>query len=118
VLGQVNTPQEARALLFLGEVEEELHDPEAVVGEVALPLVDRAVSVLPDMVPVSLGRAPFGDEVLGVDAYAQHLLVVGSVEDPDPAARRQALLVTVQVVMIELARGWDLESSRPSRPAG
>jgi len=50
VLGQVDTPQEARALLLLGEVEEELYDPEAVVGEVPLPLVDRPVPVLPDVV--------------------------------------------------------------------
>jgi hypothetical protein len=110
VLGQVDTPQEARALLLLGEIEEDLHDPEAVLGEVALPLVDRPVPVLPDVVLAGLGWELLGDEVLGVDAYDQHLLVVRSVEDPDPTTRRQPLLITAQVVVVELARGWDLEA--------
>src|SRR6478736_378174 len=113
VLGQVDTPQEARALLFLGEIEEDLDDPEAVAREVALPLVDRAVPVLPHMVLARRGRELLGDEVLGVDAYDQHLLVMGSVEDPDPATCRQALLITAQVVLVELAGGRDFEALDP-----
>jgi hypothetical protein len=49
VLGQVDAPQEASALLLLGEVEEDLHDPEAVVAHVARPLVDGVVAAFPDV---------------------------------------------------------------------
>ncbi len=49
VVGQVDPAQEPDPLLLLGEVEEQLHDPEAVVGQVALPVVDLAVAPLPDV---------------------------------------------------------------------
>src|SRR3954462_8879402 len=65
------------------------------------------------MLLAGLGRELLGDEVLGVHAYDQHLLVVGAVEDPDPAARRQALLIAAQVVLVKLARGRDLEALDP-----
>jgi hypothetical protein len=46
-----------------------------------------------------------------VDTDDEHLLVVGSVEDPDPAARRQALLIAAQVVLVELAADGTLKLS-------
>jgi hypothetical protein len=60
-----------------------------------------------------LGRQLLGREVLGVHADDEHLLVVRAVEDADLAARRQALLIAAQVVLIELARGRDLEALDP-----
>ena len=51
VVGQVQSPQEPDALLLLGEVEEQLHDPEAVLGQVPLPIVDLAVAPLPHVLP-------------------------------------------------------------------
>jgi len=93
VLWQIDAPQEAPALLLLGQVEKELDDPEAVVGQIALPLVDRVVAVLPDVVLASVGRQLLGHEVLGVHADDEHLLVVGAVEDADLTARRQVLLI-------------------------
>ena len=78
------------ALLLLGEVQEELHDPEAVLGEVALPVVDRAVAPLPDARCFARLGQLLALEVLGMHADDEHLLVVGAVEDADLAARRQA----------------------------
>src|ERR1700743_427413 len=100
VLRKVDAPQEAPALLLLGEVEEELDDLEAVVGQIPLPLIDRAVAVLPHV--VVLGQ-PLAAEDLRVHAYDEHLLVVGPVEDPDFAARGQPLLVAAKVVLAALA---------------
>ena len=87
MLGQVDAPQEADALLLLGEVQEQLHDPEAVLGEVALPVVDRAVAALPDVVLVASRGSFWRIEVLRVHPDDQHLLVVRAVEDADLAAR-------------------------------
>jgi hypothetical protein len=65
VLGEVDAPQEANALLLFREVEEYLHDPKAVVREVPLPVVDRFVPALPDVVLAHLGRELLAHEVLG-----------------------------------------------------
>jgi hypothetical protein len=110
VLGQIDAPQEPSALLLLGQVEEELDDPEAVLGQVALPLVDRVVAVLPDVVLASAGRQLLGHEVLRVHANEEHLLVVGAVEDADLAAGGQARLVAAQVVLVELSSRGHLEA--------
>jgi hypothetical protein len=71
------------------------------------------VAVLPDVVLTSVGRQLLGNEVLGVHADDEHLLIVGAVEDADLAARGQALLVAAQVVPVELGRRRDLEALDP-----
>ena len=78
--------------------------------EVPLPLVDRVVAVFPDV--IVLGQ-PLAAEDLRMDAHDEHLFVVGSVEDPDLAARRQPLLVAAQVVLAALAGRGDLEALDP-----
>ena len=113
VLGEVDAPQEADALLLLREVEEDLHDPKAVPGEIPLPVVDRFVPAFPDVVLARLGRELLAHEVLGMHTDDQHLLVVGPVEDGDLAPRRQPFLVAAKEVLIELPRGWDLEALDP-----
>ena len=102
VVGQVDAPQEADALLLLGEVEEQLHDGEPVVGEVALPVVDVAVALLPDVPPARLPGQLLVLEDLGVHAHHEDLLVVGAVEDADLAAARQVGGEAPQVVVVEL----------------
>src|SRR5262245_51157688 len=93
VIGQVDAPQEADTLLFLREVQEQLHDPEAVLREVPLPVVDRLVPPCPDVMPARLGGKVLAHEVLRMHPDDQHLLVVRTVEDSDLSARRQPLLV-------------------------
>ena len=44
-----------------------------------------------------------------MDAHDDDFLVVGAVEDPDLSASRQLLLVTPQVVVVELLAGRDAE---------
>jgi hypothetical protein len=104
VIGQIDAPKEAQALLLLGEVQEELDDPEAVFGEVLLPVVDRFVPAFPDMMLAGLGRELLADEVLRVHPDNQHLLVVRPVEDADLPTRRQPFLVAAQEILVELAR--------------
>jgi hypothetical protein len=48
VVRQIEAAQQANPLLLLREVEEQLDDPEAVVAEVSLPVVDLAVAPVPD----------------------------------------------------------------------
>jgi hypothetical protein len=43
----VDPPQEACPLLLLRQVEEELDDPDAVIGKVVLPVVDLPVPASP-----------------------------------------------------------------------
>ena len=102
VVGQVDAPEEADALLLLREVQEQLDDGEAVVGEVALPVVDVAVALLPDVAPARLPGQLLVLEDLGVHAHHEDLLVVGAVEDADLAAARQVGGEAPQVVVVEL----------------
>jgi hypothetical protein len=114
VVGEVDAPQEAAALLLLRQVQEELDDPEPVYGQVALPVVDRFVPLLPDVISARVGRELLAEEeVLLVHADDEHLLVVGSVEDPDLPPIRQPFLVAAQEVLVELGRRRDLEALHP-----
>ena len=71
---------EALLLLLLADVQEELHDPVAVVGQCALEIRD-----------VLVGRAPglLGSELL--DAFHQHTAVPAPVEDGDFSIVRNLL---------------------------
>src|SRR4029450_7048675 len=88
-------------------------DPEPILGQVALPIVDRFVPALPDMMPARLGRELLAQEVLRVHPDDQHLLVVRPIEDADLAARWQPFLVAAQEVLVELERRGDLEALYP-----
>src|SRR4029078_8167701 len=88
VVGQVDAAEEAQALLLLREVEEQLHDAEAFVDEVALPVVDLAVAPLPDVAAARLPRQLLPREQLLMHAHDDDLLVVRAVEDADLAAGR------------------------------
>src|SRR5262249_45356243 len=92
------------------EIQEQLHDPEAVVRQVQLPVVDRVVPACPDMMLARLGRKLLANEVLRVHADDEHLLVVRTVEDADLPARRQPLLIAAEEVLVELEHRRDLEA--------
>lgn len=94
--------QEVLALLLLGHVEEQLDDHGALLGQVPLPVVDLAVTLLPRVLRTCHpGHRPHG---LGVDPGLQHVLVVRPVEDRDLAQLGQHLVVAPQVVVAALDR--------------
>ena len=82
--------KETLSLFLLREVEEELDDAGSVAVEVSLQIHDGTIPVVPNhLIGVRRVRDPFAAENLGMHADDKHLLVVGSVEDPDPPAFRQ-----------------------------
>src|SRR5262249_4525353 len=101
----VDPPQEAAALLFPREVQEELHDREAVLDEEALPVVDLAVPARPHVAVSCRRRQLLALEDLRMDADDENLLVVRAVEDRDLPACREALRVTPEKVVVDLLRG-------------
>ena len=106
LLGLVDPGEEPAALLLLADVQEELDEAVALVGQVVLPVVDLAEAPVPDAAVLELGRDLLAREDLRVDPDDQDLLVVGAVEDADVAALRQLLRVAPQVVVVEvLGRG-------------
>jgi hypothetical protein len=76
VVGEVEPPQEADPLLFLREVQEDLHDLDAVVGEVALPVVDLLVAALPHILSFRLLREQLALQQLGVHPHHQYFLIL------------------------------------------
>src|SRR6202042_1826714 len=113
LLRPVDPAQETGPLLFPGQVEEHLDDPDAVVGQVAFPVVDLPVAARPDVAGAALRRQFLAVEDLPVHPGDEHLLVVGTVEDADLAARGQGPGVPPQVVVPEFNRGWLLEAGHP-----
>ena len=108
--GVVQALEKSLLLLLAGEVQEDLHDPGAGAGKVALEGVDVLVAVLPHGLrgPVTGGVKPAVQQ-LGVHPDHQDLLVVGAVEDPDPPTLGERLAVAPQEVMLELLGGGLLE---------
>ncbi len=113
VVGKIDAPQEASSLLLARKVQEELHDPEAVLGEIPLPVVDRVISARPDVMLARLDRKLLPEEVLRMHPDDEHLLVVRPVEDADLSARREPLLIPPEEVLIELRVRRDLEALDP-----
>jgi hypothetical protein len=66
VVREIDAPQKADTLLLLREVQEELHDPETVVGQVPLPVVDRFEPAFPDVSLARRYRELLAEEVLRV----------------------------------------------------
>ena len=95
---------EARELLFLRDVQEELEDARVVLGEALLESVDALVAARPDLLRHQV-----------MHPHDQHVLVVGAVEDRDLAARRRAPVHAPQEVVRGLLRRglpeWDHPAS-------
>src|SRR5262245_2287053 len=106
----VDPGEQPVALLVAADVQEDLDDPVALLGQVVLPVVDLAVAPFPDAAVLELRRDLLAIEDLGMDADDQHLLVVGAVEDPDVTALRQPLLVAPEVIVVEILARGNLEA--------
>jgi len=77
-----------RPLLLLGaDMDEDLDDVRAVVGELALELLDLAVGALPGLAAAQ-----------ALDALDQHAAVPGAVEDRPIARRRQPVPEPPEIV--------------------
>ncbi len=96
-------------LLVLREVEEELDDARPVRVQVLLETGNRAVALWPDGLRISL-RNSLGGEDLRMHAHDQHLLIVGAVENADPAAFRKVTCGAPQEVVLQLRGARMLEA--------
>jgi hypothetical protein len=90
---------------------------DTVADQVALPVVDLAVAPGPQATVTSDRGHPLRGEQVLVDPDDQHLLVVGPVEDADPAPPGQGALVPPQEVVVQLLgrgllEGADLDRLR------
>lgn len=110
-LGDVDAGEEAFALFFLGDVEEEFDDAGAVADEVFFHFDDGAVAVIPEggVVEAFLGEFFFLED-LGVDAEDEDFLVVGAVEDADASAFGEAAVGAPEEVVLEVFGGGLLEA--------
>src|SRR5262245_2513123 len=102
----VEALHEALLLLLARHVQEELENDCPLPSEVILEVRNVGEPLIPD----AFAHEPRGQLLLLQDrlmnAHNEDLLVVRSVEDPDPSALRQALDVTPEKIMIEvLLRG-------------
>ena len=109
--GIAQTRTEALELLLRADVQEDLHQPDAVVGEQPLEVVDFRV-----------GAAPFRFAGEAFDALHQHAAIPGAVEHHELARVGQAAPEAVQVGLPLLLRKRcgdrpHLEAARVERPA-
>ena len=99
----VQAVEEPPLLLLLGDVQEDLHDPGAAAVEVALEGVDVRIALLPQRLGRLFGRdGPSSGQELRVHPDDEYLLVVGAVENADPAAFGERLGGPPQEVVAEL----------------
>ena len=91
LVGAVEAAQLAVELVVAADVQEDLDDRAAVVGELALEGVDLLEAGAPHVL---------GNELAGADG--DDVLVVGAVEDADVAQLRELLADPPQEVMVEL----------------
>ena len=78
--------QEPPFLLFLGDVQKEFQDQRPVAREIALERPDILEPFLPDVLGHQLGGHFLFFEKARMHAHDQHFLIIGAVENPDPAA--------------------------------
>ena len=90
-------------------MQEELADDHAVAGQIPLEGVDVLEALPPDLGGDERRREPLPGEHLGMHPDDEHLLVVGAVEDADPAALGQATRRAPHEVVVELLVGGRLE---------
>jgi hypothetical protein len=99
LFGIVDAGLEALGLLLVGDVEEELEDGDAVVGEGLLPGVD--------IVHVLAGGFVAHESM---DARGKDVFVVRAVEDADHASRWNLKLAAPEEVVFGFKRGRDFEA--------
>ena len=88
---------------------------DAVVDQVALPVVDLPIPAVADVAfRCRRGQSLRGEQVL-MHPDDEHLLVVGPVEDADPAPPGQGALVTPEEVVVQFFGGRLLEGTDGDR---
>ena len=102
--------QETLLLDVFGHVQEELDDNDPVVNQVLLEVVDLLEAPSPNTLVLQCGRELLAGEELGMYAHYQDFFIVGTVENPDTAARRQGLEVTPQIIVVQFLTGRPLET--------
>jgi hypothetical protein len=90
------------ALFVLGQVEEELENDRAVVGEMMLKPVDIGIALGPEIIVDSGTRNALGCDQFGVDLYHENFLVVGTIENTNAAALGDCAGISPEEVMAEL----------------
>ena len=96
--GIVQPLLEPASLLVPADVQEELHDDDAVLGQQLLEPVDLVVAARPHVLGHQLAHA-----------RDQHVLVVRSVEDGDVSSRRHGAVHAPQEIVVRLLRRGRLE---------
>src|ERR1019366_1663546 len=98
----IDALEETLSLLLLRQVEVEFDDAGSVAVEVSLEIHDGAIPVAPNRLLVERGVGePFAAENLRMNAGDQHLLIVGPVEDADPAPFRQIAGGAPEKIMLQ-----------------
>src|ERR1035437_1365082 len=94
--------EESLSLFFLRKVEEYFDGPRSVAIKVALQVHDGVIPLLPDgFLIAQLFRKPLSEEHLRMHPNNQHFLVIGTVEDADPSARRQTAGRAPEKIMLQ-----------------
>jgi hypothetical protein len=101
LLRQLGPPQETLLLGFFGHVQKELDDNDTVVNQILLEVVDLLEAPPPDTLVLKFGRELLAGEEFGVHPYDQDFFIVGTVENPDAAARRQGLEVAPEIIVVQ-----------------
>src|SRR4029453_3402187 len=82
LLGFLDAAEEALALLFVRDVQEELADRDAVARQIALEGTDVLEALVPDVLRDQLGRQPLLRQEFRVYTHDQGLLLAAAVEAP------------------------------------
>src|SRR5438445_845035 len=104
--------EEAFALFFFREVEEELDDPGPVAVEMVLQVHDGPIALPPQALPVErFFRQFLALESLRMDANDEDFLVIRAIKDADPAAFVQAAGGSPKEIVLQLlgARMFETE---------
>src|SRR5215467_15469988 len=105
----VEALHEALLLLFARHVQEELENDGPLPSEVILEVRNVEEPLIPDAFAHERRGQHLSLQDMLMNAHNENLLVVRSVEDPDPSPFGQALDVTPEKVMIEVLARWLLE---------
>jgi len=101
---------ETLLLGLFGHIEEYLGDNDSVVNQVLLEVVNLLEAPPPDTLIFHRGRELLAGEELGMNAHDQDFFIIGTVENPDAAARRQGLEIAPQIIVVLFLTGRSLET--------
>ena len=99
----IDAREKSLPLLLVRQMQEYLDDLRAVAMKVLLQVRDGFIPLLPNVLLVAqLFGKPLAAENLWVHSNNQHFLVIGTVEDADPAAFRKSACRAPKEIVIEL----------------